>query len=68
LPKEHAIAGDLPGVYLRPRVSERHASRNDRLEQFQENHALHLMQGGTRFSVRKCDNAKMIGEEMGAAT
>jgi hypothetical protein len=62
LAERHAIAGDLPGVYLRPRVSERHASRNDRLEQFQENHALHLMQGGIR------DNAKMMGEEMGAAT
>jgi hypothetical protein len=40
LAERHAIAGNLPGVYLRPRVSERHASRNDRLEHFQEKLAL----------------------------
>jgi hypothetical protein len=87
--------------------SERHASRNGRLEHFQEKLALaeaavesrfpcenatmqteHFQEkwnpvfrakmrqckrsifrkSGIRFSVRKCDNAKMIGEEMGAAT
>ena len=33
---------------------------SDRSEHFQEKHALAKARGGDRFSVRKCDNAKML--------